>query len=614
MNRKSIFLATLLIILLAAGVYVYRLVWGRPFSIDHFADRYLLLWGSQFPENMTLLGFIENTPLDFHSDRLTDLSPPAQQDRLKTLGKQREIFREYDRKSFSGQQKITYDVLGWSLEAEHRLSRFPYHFSNVSYVGPYPANTTEGLQIYPLVILDELQQVVDADSAHRFLARVHALPAYLESLADALRYRATLGVVPPKIIVKQLMAEADRLINTPVEDWSIRRTLLAHLSELELGESDIDSMLAEIDESIESGLIPAYGSYRGVLDELETQAPQEVGVWTLPDGQAYYQALLNLHTSSDLDPQAIHQIGLRRVAELEIEMTGYLDELGVSQGNLTERLLEFSQSELARYPEDDDVKILVLDDYREMAERLIEGVSPAFQDLPTQALEVHAVAEYKQDTAPGAYYSPPSIDGNRPGIFYVNLRKPGDVERQGMLTLAAHEAVPGHHFQIATAHSLQGLPMYRNVVFFTAYGEGWALYAERLVYELGLHDIVSNLGRVQSEMFRAVRLVVDTGIHAKKWPRQRAIDYMLQYTGIPESDVIPEIDRYIVMPAQACAYMIGMLEILAMREEAQDLLQEGFNLGEFHHIVLGNGQLPLQVLREQVRQMGDTVANRVPPN
>jgi len=245
-----------------------------------------------------------------------------------------------------------------------------------------------------------------------------------------------------------------------------------------------------------------------------------------------------------------------------------------------------------------------------MVERLFESVTPAFLQLPAQALEVHAVPEYKQDTAPGAYYSPPSIDGNRPGIFYVNLRKPGDVERQGMLTLAAHEAVPGHHFQTATAQSLQGLPMYRNVVFLTAYGEGWALYAERLVHELGLHDLVSNLGRVQSEMFRAVRLVVDTGIHAKKWPRQKAIDYMLHYTGMPESDVIPEIDRYIVMPGQACAYMVGMLEILAMREEARDRLQESFNLAEFHQVVLGNGNLPLQVLREQVQLMGDTAANQ----
>ena len=199
MKFRKVFLVALLISLLVGGMYVYRLVWGRPINIDHFADRYLLIFGSQFPENMTVLGFIENTPLDFHSDRLTDLSTLAQQDRLRTQEEQREIFQGYDRASLAGQQKITYDVLDWSIEAEHSLGRFPYHFGNVFYVGPYPANTVGGLQIHPLGILNEMQQVIDADSAQRFLTRVNAMPAYLESLTDALRYRFSLYILWKRI-------------------------------------------------------------------------------------------------------------------------------------------------------------------------------------------------------------------------------------------------------------------------------------------------------------------------------------------------------------------------------------------------------------------------------
>ena len=185
-------------------------------------------------------------------------------------------------------------------------------------------------------------------------------------------------------------------------------------------------------------------------------------------------------------------------------------------------------------------------------------------------------------------------------MFFVNLGKPEDIEVYGMLTLAAHEGIPGHHFQATTSQMLEGVPEFRRNAFTASYAEGWALYAERLVYELGLHDTASNLGRLQSEMFRAARLVVDTGIHAKHWSRQRAIDYMRKYTGMPDTTVSAEIDRYIVLPGQACAYMVGMLEILSMREEARQRQQGRFDLSDFHEAILENGDLPMALLRRQV--------------
>ena len=603
MSKKRLVLVVFLVSALLGGNYVYRLIWGQPYNIDHFADRTLIVFGSQFPEIMTFLGFVENTTLDFHSDRLSDLSPRAQRDRARNAEKQINILYKYDRAELEGQQRLTYDVLEWSMEAASRLDQFPYHFNNVLYAGPYPANTTAGLQVFPLEILDDSQQVIDRDSVERFLDRVSAMPSYIESLEEALRYRSSLGVIPPTVIIGQLVAQANGLIDRAAADWSIRNTFLSHLENLGFERSDVDDWMSQIDKVIAEDVVPAYEAYRDLLLELEKSAPDQVGVWLLPDGAAYYQALLNLHTSSDLDANSIHQIGLQRVAELEREMLGYLSELGFVEGSLPERFQAFSDSEQARYPDGENIKVRILDDYGELVSKLEEGTLSAFIDPPTDPLDVQAVPDYSEDTAPGAYYTPPPIDGSRAGIFHVNLRATGDIERHGMLTLAAHEGVPGHHFETLSARSLEGVPLYRKVAHVTAYSEGWALYAERLVYELGLHDVVSNLGRAQSEMFRAVRLVVDTGIHAKRWPRQKAIDYMLHYTGMPESDVISEIDRYIVQPAQACAYMVGMMEILAMREEARERLQEDFDVARFHQVVLGNGNLPLAVLREEIRKM-----------
>jgi uncharacterized protein (DUF885 family) len=225
--------------------------------------------------------------------------------------------------------------------------------------------------------------------------------------------------------------------------------------------------------------------------------------------------------------------------------------------------------------------------------------------VPKAPVEVRRVPEFKEKTAPAAYYNPPALDGSRPGVFYANLRDMNALPRFGMRTLAVHEAVPGHHFQIALAQEQEGGPTFRKVLPFTAYAEGWALYAEWLGTELGLYrdDPYGNLGRLQAEMFRAVRLVVDTGIHAQRWPRQQAIDYMLAKTGMPDGDVVTEIERYIVQPGQACAYKVGMMAFQAARQRAEKALGPKWDAlakKDFHDVLLANGSLPLEVLDEQV--------------
>jgi len=229
------------------------------------------------------------------------------------------------------------------------------------------------------------------------------------------------------------------------------------------------------------------------------------------------------------------------------------------------------------------------------------GIGEHFNVRPRQTVKVERVPEFREKTAPGAYYNPPAMDGSRPGIFSINLRNTAEVARFGMRTLAIHEAIPGHHFQTTIQQELTGVPTFRKLLPFTAFSEGWALYTERLAWEIGLQDDpLDNLGRLQAEMFRAVRLVVDTGLHDQRWTREQAIVYMLEKTGLPETDVVAEIERYLVMPGQALAYKIGMNKILALREKAKAALGPKFSLRDFHDLLLTGGDLPLALLERRV--------------
>jgi len=303
----------------------------------------------------------------------------------------------------------------------------------------------------------------------------------------------------------------------------------------------------------------------------------------------------------------VHDLGLAEVARIEAEMKEILlaqSELR-PQESVAQALARLAREPRFLYPDNDDGRRTALADYTAMLREQLERSKALFGRLPVAQIEVRRVPEFTDKTAPGAYYNPPAMDGTRPGVFFANLRDMAETPKFGMRTLAIHEGVPGHHFQIAIAQELQGVPTFRKVLPFTAYMEGWALYTEWLGKDMGLYanDPYGDLGRLQAEMFRAVRLVVDTGIHFKRWPREQAIAYMVEKTGLPESGVIAEIERYIVDPGQACAYKIGMLRIQAARARAEQALGARFDaqaLKDFHDMLLAGGALPLEVLDEQV--------------
>ena len=309
------------------------------------------------------------------------------------------------------------------------------------------------------------------------------------------------------------------------------------------------------------------------------------------------------NTTTTLNLDEVHELGLREVARIESEMRAILDANGFAGQPIGQAMDKLAKDPRFLYANDDKGRVDALAQYTELITQAAERSSKElFLTTPRAKIEVRRVPEFKEATAPGAYYEPPAMDGTRPGIFFANLRDMNEVPKWSMPTLAYHEGVPGHHWQISTAEELKGVPQFRKVIPFTAYVEGWALYCEWLAKQAGWYDKdpFGNLGRLRDELFRAVRLVVDTGIHAKRWTREQAIAYMHEKTGMGEKEVKSEIERYIVAPGQACAYKIGMLKIQELRARAEKELDERFDQREFHDVVLKNGGLPLEILEEQV--------------
>jgi uncharacterized protein (DUF885 family) len=312
--------------------------------------------------------------------------------------------------------------------------------------------------------------------------------------------------------------------------------------------------------------------------------------------------MITQFTTTDYTPEQVHQLGLSEVARIDAEMDTLLKSQGRDTGTVAERIAQLRTDPQFLFPDDDSGREQALARYREILDEIAAKMPKYFRTIPPGKLAVERVPESAEKGSAGAYYESPALDGSRPGTFRANLRDMSETPMWGMKTLSYHEGIPGHHFQIAMAQGLEGLPFIRQQPIYSAYAEGWALYAERLAAEIGMYedDPYGDLGRLQAEMMRAVRLVVDSGLHAKGWTREQAIDYMVGATGMGEDEVTSEIERYMALPGQALGYKIGQLKILELREKARTALGSKFDLKEFHTVVLENGAVPLTVLEQLV--------------
>jgi len=581
-------------IVLVAVFFVH--VWYfKPFSIDLFYTRVFAKFAFQSPELLSNMRILPSW-LDFYSDKFDDASPAHAAEMAAAIKDDVGVLHRYDRNALDRDGQLSYDVLDYFLSIQVEGDRFRDH--------DFPVNQLFGVQSSLPNFMAQTHQVNNKHDAESYIARLDKFPLKFEQVVESLKVREAKGVIPPQFTVTEVLAQMDGFIGKPAKEnvlYTSFKEKLGKLAADAMDQATRDALLARAESSIDKSVYPAYRNLIEYFKALQPKAQGNFGAWHLPDGDAYYAWCVRMHTTTDMTPEEVHTLGLAEVARVSTEMDAILKEKGLADGTIGARVQQLAHEPESTFPNTPEGKAAMLKQYQAILDDVNKNLDGAFDVRPKLGVEVKAVPEFAEKTAPGAYYEPGSFDGTRPGVFYANMRDTAETPKWAMRTLAYHEGIPGHHFQISIAQELKGVPFFRRVLPFTAYAEGWALYSERLAWELGFEkDPLDNLGRLRDEMMRAVRLVVDSGIHYKHWTREQAIQYMMDNTGMAESDVTAEIERYFVDPGQALAYKAGMLKILALREKAKQALGPKFVLSEFHDQVLTHGSLPLALLERVI--------------
>ncbi|HEY0179591.1 MAG TPA: DUF885 domain-containing protein [Dokdonella sp.] len=596
MRRLLKGLACLVLLVAAAAAASFVHVWYfKPYRIDWFYGRVFAQFALQSPELLSSMRILPSW-LDFYGGDLDDASLAHEAEMAALVERDLDTLHRYDRAALDDEGRLSYDVLDYFLSTTVEGDRYRDY--------DFPVNQMFGVQSSLPSFMVDTHTVGNERDARNYVARLDKFPLKFAQVLDGLKLREAKGVLPPKFTVDEVLKQMSDFVGVPAKQNMLYTSFAAKLDELAPGampKAKRDALLGRAEASIAERVYPAYRSLIAYFRALQPKARRNDGAWSLPDGDAYYAWRVRMQTTTDLTPEQVHALGLAEVARIGGEIDAILRQRGLADGTIGERVQQLAHAPDATFPNTADGKAAMLKRYQAILDEVDAGLGDAFDVRPKLGVEVRAVPEFAEKTAPGAYYQPGAFDGTRPGIFYANLRDTAETPKWAMRTLAYHEGIPGHHFQISVAQGLTGLPFFRPVLPFTAYTEGWALYAEHLARELGFeNDPLDDLGCLRDEMMRAVRLVVDSGIHYKHWTREQAIGYMIDNTGMAESDVTAEIERYFVDPGQALAYKVGMLKILALRDAAKRTLGPKFRLADFHDQVLTHGALPLSLLERVI--------------
>ena len=585
---------TLAVVLVLGGAFIAHSWYFKPVNINIFFARAFLQVALESPEMLSSIHVLEQFGIKGHNAELDDESM-ASGDRLFAHMKQsRETLLTYEDEDLSEgdimSKRIAMNLMDMMSELEQ------YRFHN------YPLNQMFGAQSGFPSFMESTHQVHSVRDAEDYVSRLSQAGRQFDQVLDGLHHRETLGILPPQFVVTKVLEEMRNFVATPAEEGILMVSLTDKMKEADLSETDQQRIALEARAQIENTVYPAYERLISYFEVLDDKVSENNGVWALPDGDNFYRLAMRLFTTTDYSPEYLHDFGLSEVDRIQAEILDILEAEGwdVSQG-FHAAISEMADNPKFYYSDSGEGRDQILADYQVILDEVSAGLEPYFDVMPEASLEVQRIPGFKEKTSPGAYYQPPAMDGSRPGTFYANLYDIKATPRFGMRTLAYHEGVPGHHFQLAIQQQQDDLPFFRRIIPAIAYSEGWALYAERLAWELGFQDDpYDNIGRLQAELFRGVRLVVDTGIHYKRWNREQAIDYMISNTGMAESDVVAEIERYFIMPGQALAYKVGMTKLLELRDRARVELGDQFDIREFHRVVLTNGSVPLDILEDLV--------------
>ncbi|ATB38620.1 lipoprotein [Cystobacter fuscus] len=504
--------------------------------------------------------------------------------------------REFDERALSPASRLSYRLFeDLVVRGRERLRWYSHGFPVTN-----SSNPTSNIPVF----LINAHRVGSVSDARAYVSRLREVPRVMKEISERMRAQAARGIVPPRFVFAPVEADARRVLSGAPFDTGADSAVWADFQKkvgaLEAPADEKARLLDEAREALKGPFKSGYEMLLATLAEVERQAKGNDGAWSLPDGAAYYADQLRFFTTTEMTPEEIHAAGLAEVERIHREMEVIQKQVGF-QGSLQDFFAHVKADARSHHPNTEEGKQAYLADARRFIAQAMKEAPRLFHRLPRAALEVRAVESWRQETAPVAFYNLPAPDGSRPGIYYVNLADMNQVLKPQIEGITYHEGAPGHHFQIAFAQELEGLPKFRRFGYHGAYTEGWGLYAEKLGQELGFYaDPYSRFGQLSLELWRAVRLVTDSGMHAKRWSREQAIEYFKKNTLLSDRDIVKEVERYLVWPGQATSYKVGELRLLALRARAQEALGPGFDVRDFHQVVLGNGSLPLDVLGEQV--------------
>ena len=529
--------------------------------------------------------------------RFPDWSAAARTARDRRIDTDLAALHAIDRGALGDNARVAYDSAEFDLVARQRLARFPYHTGGFAHrAGPYAVTQLGGFYTGVSTFLDSQHPVKTKADADAYIARMAATPALLDDDSAIVRANAAMGVVAPRFIIEQALQQLGRLRDGDAASKTIVASLARRANAIGLTGYD-----ARAQAIFEGPIRAALTRQIEVLTALLPKAGDEAGVSRLPDGPAYYAATLAQHTTTDMTAEQIHQLGLDQLADLHARMDKLLTAQGFKEGSLRQRLDALTATKGQLFANDDTGRAALLAYLNDRLTTIRARLPQVFSRMPRAPYEIRRVPPEIEIGAPGGSAQAGTPDGSRPGIFFINLRDTHEWPRYTLPTLAFHEGAPGHLFENALKFEDAALPLYRQSSYVTAYGEGWGLYAEQVAAELGMYDDdpLGEIGYLASYAFRASRLVVDTGLHAKGWNRQQAIDFMVENSSETPSSARTEIDRYIVYPGQACSYKVGQTAISRLRDEVSS--HRDYDIKRFHDVVLGAGRIPLAVLERRVR-------------
>ena len=581
-----------MLIVASAGASMW--FWFTPVGVNNYVNKVTFQLAIDSPELLTYLGAIDNTPLDFHSGKLADYTREEEERSIAKLRDARAGLNAYGPEGLTGQELLTWKIAAWFFDDLLRQAELRY--------SGYRVNQISGVTVNMPQFLTDTHVIKNEKSVRRYLSRLREFGRVLrETHARVIDDRAN-GVIPPDFVIEKALVGMNKFIEGGADNSPLVTTLGPKLDELEdVDETAAAAFINEAKQLVSSEVIPGYEAIIGLFESMLPEATHDAGIWRLPNGEKIYAAKLRSNTTTQYSPEEIHATGLAEVDRIEGEMLDILDSQGIMGDSFAERIRVLMDDPAHQFPNTDEGRAEMIAYLEAFDQKVMAIAADYFVTIPPQPLEIVRVPEYSQDSSPGGYYNGPALDGSRPGRFYINQKDTADNPRWTLPTLMIHEGSPGHHFQISTSQLIEGVPLLRRLSPFNAFSEGWALYSERIAKtDMGLYDDdpLGDLGRLQAEMFRAVRLVVDTGMHAKRWSREQAIEYMTAKTGMTNEEVTREIERYVVWPGQATAYKTGQLALLEMREDTEDALGERFSLRDFHEAVLMNGAMPLDILKE----------------